>query len=543
MIIQKMNVVLVKHSKVLFGIFTAVIIVSFVWFFTPGVDGSLFFGRSTGDKSQYGLFFDQPVTYGEVRAAMRQLSLMYGGVEIPEEQAFLFAVRKKAADKMGANVSDKELSDMIRTLPMFQKDGKFSVEEYENFVRKHLEPMGYAVTDYEDAVREVVRAEKVNEIVCANVTLSDSEYESMMNEKMEKFSFRFVQFIPGTLTGEVKVEQEKLKAFFEANKENLLPPPTFSGAVVMAMNANYKAVIAPEKVKAYYDANQDEFKDKDGKVKAFDVVKAEIEKKLAAADTTGADNAIKAFRAKLQEARKGEEYAANPEAAFRALAKEAGLPVQDVKDVTEETIADVKTLEVDPLFALSSLKNAGSVTNVVKGEKGSYIVMLTKRDVKTDTTFEEAAERTEILFRVEKAKELVPVFAKNFRDDMAKAKDPAKELEALAKKHHANVMAFPADVSRFMLESNPNTAMLRGILFDTEAGKLSVSRAQNGVEVMIFMDKRTPATPEELAPFKSNPQIRDMFLQEKKMLVLQEYEHWIQTNAGITVPRRTDGAN
>ena len=35
MIIQKMNNVLVKHGKVTFAIFTAVVIVSFVWFFTP----------------------------------------------------------------------------------------------------------------------------------------------------------------------------------------------------------------------------------------------------------------------------------------------------------------------------------------------------------------------------------------------------------------------------------------------------------------------------------------------------------------------------
>ena len=41
MVIRKMNTVLVKHNKILFGAFSIIIIVSFVWFFTPGVDGSL----------------------------------------------------------------------------------------------------------------------------------------------------------------------------------------------------------------------------------------------------------------------------------------------------------------------------------------------------------------------------------------------------------------------------------------------------------------------------------------------------------------------
>ena len=45
MVIRKMNNVLVKHNKILFGIFSVIIIISFVWFFTPGLDGSLFFGH------------------------------------------------------------------------------------------------------------------------------------------------------------------------------------------------------------------------------------------------------------------------------------------------------------------------------------------------------------------------------------------------------------------------------------------------------------------------------------------------------------------
>ena len=54
MIIQRINNVLVKHGKVTFGIFTAVIIVSFVWFFTPGRDGSMLFDRSAGANTAYG---------------------------------------------------------------------------------------------------------------------------------------------------------------------------------------------------------------------------------------------------------------------------------------------------------------------------------------------------------------------------------------------------------------------------------------------------------------------------------------------------------
>ena len=46
MAITKLNNVLVKHGKIMFGIITAIIIVAFVWFFTPGADGSILFGSN-----------------------------------------------------------------------------------------------------------------------------------------------------------------------------------------------------------------------------------------------------------------------------------------------------------------------------------------------------------------------------------------------------------------------------------------------------------------------------------------------------------------
>lgn len=534
MVIQRMNNVLVKHSKILFGIFTAVIIVSFVWFFTPGVDGSVFFGRGTGDKSQYGVFFDEPVTYGDIREAMRQLSLINFGNEINQEQAFVFAVRKKAADKMGANVSDKELAEAIRGLPFFQENGKFSQALYENFQRKNLEPMGYSCADYESALRQILRAEKLGSVVTSNVTLSDAEFNRMLKEKFEKLSFRFIQFVPFTLTGEVKFKEDELKNFFEANKMNFLPPAKYSGIAVAALNADYKKPAAAAAVKEHYEKNKDQYKDKNGKVKPFNAVKKEIAKALSDADVSGSDEAMKKFRAEFIKLRKTDEYKAAPEASFRALAAKMKMKLIPVKEVTVETL-DGK-VDAAIVRALTMLKNVNSVTNSVRGEKGIYVAMLTKLDKKNDVTFAEARTKAEQAFRLQKARDLVPAAAAKFRADMAKSKNPAKDLEALAKKHHGNVMKFPADVTRIMLESNPNTAYLRGILFDTPAGKLSVTRQENGVAVMAFMDARKNADAKELATMKSNAQIREMFLMEKRNNVMLEYEHWLMSNCRITVP-------
>ena len=77
MIIQKMNNVLVKHGKVTFAIFTAVVIVSFVWFFTPGVDGSLLLGGNIGPNSKYGDVLGHAVTYADVGNALKKAAASY----------------------------------------------------------------------------------------------------------------------------------------------------------------------------------------------------------------------------------------------------------------------------------------------------------------------------------------------------------------------------------------------------------------------------------------------------------------------------------
>ena len=137
MIIQKMNNVLVKHGTVTFAIFTAVVIVSFVWFFTPGVDGSLLLGGNIGPNSKYGDVLGHAVTYGDVGNAREFTSMVRGasyGVSparvssLDEDASFQAALLLKAADVMNIQASDREVAEVIHTLPSFQQDGKFSPE-------------------------------------------------------------------------------------------------------------------------------------------------------------------------------------------------------------------------------------------------------------------------------------------------------------------------------------------------------------------------------------------------------------------------------
>jgi len=543
MVIQRMNNVLVKHSKVLFGIFTAVIIVSFVWFFTPGIDGSLLFGGGISDKTEYGTCFQKKFTYGDVKNALRELSAVSRYADFPDEQAFLFLVQKHGADMIGASVSDEELRDFLKKVPDFQENGAFSSEKYREFAEKMLEARGFSVADYENAMRDILRLEKASQMVGANVVMTDAEFQDVLREKLEKFSFRFVQFTPDLLAGDVKVNEEELQEFFHANKANLLPPARIDGVTAVALNSVFKATVSPETIKEYYEKHKDDFKGKDGKVRSLESVSKEISEKLQAADGAGARKVMDEFCRKIRALSRTEEYKTDYEAMFRSAAKEAGLDLVEVKDAAaEEEPGIVSASDPAAFAALSRLKRPGSVTNPVYGADGCRISLLTGRREFNDTTFEEARVRAEKAFRLAKAQDLMASAAESFRAKVAQSKDPAKDLEAIAKECKANVIKFPEGITRLSIESNPYTGQLRGTLFETKAGTLSLPRIGNGIVEMIFVDKREPVEAKEFAETAARPEIRAYLLEEKRNRVIAEYHYWLQSNSRITTPAKREKA-
>ena len=540
MVIQRMNNVLVKHSKILFGIFTAVIIVSFVWFFTPGIDGSLLFGGGISDKTEYGRCFDKKITYGDIKGALRQLSLVNRYGDFPDEQAFFFLVQKHGADLLGATVSDEELRDFLRKIPELQENGQFSPAKYREFAEKNLEPRGFSVADYESSMREILRVEKAAQMAGANVVMSDAEFRDLLREKLEKFSFRFVRFMPELLVGEVKVNEEELQDFFNANKENLLPPARIDGVTAVALNAAFKAAVSPETVKDYYEKHKEDFKGKDGKIRTLESVSGEITAKLQAQDGTGARKVMEEFCRRIRALSRQEEYKTDYEAMFRKAAKEAGLVLAEVKNAAADDISPTSASDPAAFAALARLKRPGSFTSPVFGADGCRVSLLTGRKEFKDTTFEEARVRAEKAYRLAKAQDLVVSASESFRAKVAKSKDPVKDLETIAKECKADVLKFPEGLSRLSIESNPYTGQLRGTLFETKAGTLSLPRTGNGIVEMIFVDKREPADEKEIAEAAAKPEIRDFLLDMKKGRAIGEYYYWLQSNSRITTPAKRE---
>jgi len=546
MIIQKMNNVLVKHGKVTFAIFTAVIIVSFVWFFTPHVDGSLLFDRNIGMSSQYGAVLGHKITYGDVSNARQVVSMVraatYGmspqRVQSPDEDAsFQAALLLKAADVLNIQASDKEVADVIHTLPAFANaDGKFSKELYEKYRDLYLVPAGLGFADLEESVRSLIRMQKVPMLTASSVIVSDDEAETGIESLLQKITYHMVTFDQESFEDQVKLEDAEIKDFYAANPDLFLSEPESDGLLAFAAYTEKKNEVSEEQLKDYYELRKALYVKEDGTEQTFDEAKDAIRKELETSfETEEAEAKAEAFNKSFREAIRADKdaFLADPQKLFREEAEKAGLKISEIKNITAQTAED-EALHIDHelVHAITELKNVGSYTRRVVGEHGVSMFLLTARRPAVVQPFDDVQEIARKRLVAQREYALADEAASQLALQAMELKDAPAEIEALVKSLHGT---WHAEVtrSRFEIEGNPYLPCMNEIL-TTDVGKLSSPDKQFGFPAFIFVTAHTPATAEEIAEKKET--LERELKYRKQEVVSRGLQSWVLNSA--TVLRR-----
>ena len=542
MIIQKMNNVLVKHGKVTFAIFTGVVIVSFVWFFTPGVDGSLLFGGNIGMNTQYGSVLGHKITYGDVSEARQAASLFRAATygmspqrvqSLDEDASFQAALLLKAADVLNVQASDKEVAEVIHTLPVFQKDGKFSAELYAKYKDIYLAPAGLGFSDLEEAVRTMIRMQKVPMLTAANVILPDGEAETGVESMLQKITYHLITFDPESFKDQVKIEDAEVKDFYAANPDLFMSEPESDGLLAFAAYTEKKTEVSEEQLKDYYELRKALFVKEDGSELTFDEAKDEIRKELeVSVERDEAEAKAQAFHKSFRAAVRAdkEAYLADPQKLFREEAEKAGLKVTEVKNITARTGDDAELhINHELVDAITILKNVGSDTNLVSGEKGVSKFLLTARRPSVVQPFDDVKDVAEKRVLSQRERALAEEAASQLTLKFMELKDAPAEIEELVKSlngtWHAEVTK-----TRFDLESNPYMPGVNEIL-STDAGKLSSPDKQYGFPVFVFVNSHAPATAEEIAEQKET--LESELKYRKQDIVSRGLQSWVLSSASV----------
>ena len=546
MVIRKMNTVLVKHNKILFGIFSVIIIISFVWFFTPGLDGSLLFGGA-GDSPNavIGTVFGRKITNKQYQQAFRDrmlvLEAITGGESYQlqnyvEQTLFQELAREIAAEVMGISATDEEVANFIRNgCAIFRGKNGFDPELYRKFAKTIQEREGRSIADFEKLIRKMLAAEKMSSELTAGTYLTPDEMDRMAVLFKEKFNARLIEF-PFSAYKNVKrgsddakkkgLSENDMLNYYKANQKLFMTEPRMKALAVRFPYTPVKVELAKQDIQKYYDAHKNEFK-KDGKVQALAQVRGKIAEAIRKEKAVEeAVKKAKKFREALYTATEAADTAEAQLVQLQKLAAQQTLNLIQTDWFTARS-GEIKGIGKEPglvaaLFRTNPKHNP-LLTASFKGDQGVYVAGSCAAQPSVPAAFKDVQDKVWDLLLADYAKRMATEAANSFNHMVAVRKDAGKELKAMARKAGARI----TELNGFTREATTNS---QPIMMAVRLADQTISRPEptNDAMILVYLDGRIQPTEAEKAEAKK--QLEPILKYSKQMMQQSSLSAWMQAN-------------
>lgn len=190
------------------------------------------------------------------------------------QQAFLrIEVQAKLlnfAQEMGIVVSDKEVADTLAGIKGFQKDGVFNKDIYNAYLRSQR----LKAKTFEATLKDELTIQKTLALLHTDALPLEEETVSAAMNVADKLMYKVLKSDDVNLT----IDDTKLKAFWEAHKENFMTPRLYKLSIVWTETDGTE--VTEEEIKAFYDENSFNYTDATGKQLAFEEAKEQATKDL-----------------------------------------------------------------------------------------------------------------------------------------------------------------------------------------------------------------------------------------------------------------------
>jgi peptidyl-prolyl cis-trans isomerase D len=197
------------------------------------------------------------------------------GQSIPPEMEKMLGLKKAALDSLidsllamkeakalGISVSKDDISASIEAMPMFQKDGKFSFDQYQQLLKANR----MTAKDYEEGQETEVTLKKVRQSIKDKAVVTDADTLAQFKKENDKITLEYVTFAPADVAAEVNLTDADLSEYLQKNQNDfktaekvalsyiLLDPVAFSA----------KTTVSEEEIQTFYQKNIDRWQGKDG---------------------------------------------------------------------------------------------------------------------------------------------------------------------------------------------------------------------------------------------------------------------------------------
>ena len=261
----------------------------------------------------------------------------------------------QAAVKLGMTVSDEQIKNAIMSEPAFQTDGKFDNDRYQAILRQ----LGYQATGFRNMMRvDMTRRQLISSLVGSEFVLA-GEAKQLAEIQGQTRDIRYAVVDAAPFLATSKVENEQVRAYYDANIDQFMSPEMVSLGYVELNAADLAKdfVVTEEQAKAYYDEHQAQYLTAEKRLAAHILVQA-------GDDDSAAKAKIDAIKAKLDA---GSDFAelAKTDSEDKFSGEQGGK-----LDWFEQGV-------MDPAFdaALFAL-NKDQVSDVVKTSFGYHIIKL-----------------------------------------------------------------------------------------------------------------------------------------------------------------------
>ncbi|MFW5906404.1 MAG: peptidylprolyl isomerase, partial [Desulfobia sp.] len=180
---------------------------------------------------------DEPITYDDYQQTYEQTLDQYRqrfGGSIPEgvkdqldlkrqvlNRLIHKALLQQGGKKSGLHISNLEVQKTIENMSAFQAGGSFDRGRYEEVLKN----AGLSPTKFEDGIRSDILTNKVTDYVKNFGDISPLEIKKLVDYFLSERQINYAVLKGEDFTDQVEIQEEKLKKYFQDNKNNYKTDP------------------------------------------------------------------------------------------------------------------------------------------------------------------------------------------------------------------------------------------------------------------------------------------------------------------------------
>ncbi len=258
-----------------------------IWISTIAFIGAGFVGwgqYSYGDKAgSVAKVGDISITSAELQRSYSTLFNQYNQLfqgKFDEQQAKQFGLQRQAlrqlvnqalilnlAQSYGLTVTDEELWNVIKSQPIFSKEGTFDKGLY----AEQLKAMNYSsIDEYEKLLKKELLIQKTLYLLASGNRPLEEKALSNALGVADKISYKLLT--PSMVT--VTPDEASLKAFWEKHKKEFMSEPTVD--VTYVSQTPVTTTPSAKEIGDYYEMNRQSLKDPSGKILSLEEAKGVI---------------------------------------------------------------------------------------------------------------------------------------------------------------------------------------------------------------------------------------------------------------------------